>query len=304
MLEKLFFKQDMWSISINKYIDGDQFDANQMKPTITAQDVKDCNAIFVADPFLIQHEGGWYVFYEVLPGESRKGVIAYSYSEDGVTWKYGQVVLQTDYHLSYPYIFKVKDKIYMVPEGGADGNIKLYEATHFPTEWTFVKELKKGQFYDASLFYYEDKWWMMAMGVSPQPNSMYLFYAEDLLGEWQGHHLNPIITNNPMISRPGGRVYQENGRLIRFAQDGSKNYGRRLIAFEITQLTTTSYSEVQLRDVFGASETPHTWNQDGMHHLDIQRDDQGYLVAVDGYYYKSINKIYNKVYRFIKGYSK
>ena len=43
--------------------------------------------------------------------ESRKGVIAYSYSEDGVTWKYGQVVLQTDYHLSYPYIFKVKDKI-------------------------------------------------------------------------------------------------------------------------------------------------------------------------------------------------
>ena len=46
MLEKLFFKQDMWSISINKYIDGDQFDVNQMKPTITAQDVKDCNAMW------------------------------------------------------------------------------------------------------------------------------------------------------------------------------------------------------------------------------------------------------------------
>lgn len=304
MLEKLFFKQDIWSISINRYVEGDELDVSNIRPTITARDVTDCKAVFVADPFLIKNEGLWYVFYEVLPEDSRKGVIAYSYSEDGVNWKYGQVVLKTDYHLSYPYVFNVNGKIYMVPEGGADGNIKLYEATHFPNQWTLVKELKTGQFYDASLFHYNDKWWMMAMGVSPHPNSMHLFYAEDLLGEWREHALNPIIKNNPVIARPGGRVYQKDGRLIRFTQDGSKNYGRRLAACEITQLTTTSYSEVNLKEVFAASEIPHTWNQDGMHHIDIQRDNQGYLVAVDGYYYKSINKIYNKIYRFIKRYSK
>ena len=51
MLRKLFFKQDIWGISINQYEQGDLLDSTVMKPTITAGDVKDCKAIFVADPF-------------------------------------------------------------------------------------------------------------------------------------------------------------------------------------------------------------------------------------------------------------
>ena len=39
-----------------------------------------------------------------------------------------------------------------------------------------------------------------------------------------------------------------------------------------------------------------------MHHIDIQKDDNNYLVAVDGYYYKQVNKITNKIYRMLKRY--
>ena len=56
MFKKLFFKQDIWAISINRYQEGEALDTTVMKPTITAADVTDCKAIFVADPFLIKHE--------------------------------------------------------------------------------------------------------------------------------------------------------------------------------------------------------------------------------------------------------
>ena len=47
------------------------------------------------------------------------------------------------------------------------------------------------------------------MGVSSEPNSMYIYYTDDLDKEWKSHVLNPIIKNNPTISRPGGRVYRD-----------------------------------------------------------------------------------------------
>ena len=84
MFKKLFFKQDIWAISINQYQEGEALDTTVMKPTITAADVTDCKAIFVADPFLIKHEGVWYVFYEVLPEHNREGVNSYSYSYDAL----------------------------------------------------------------------------------------------------------------------------------------------------------------------------------------------------------------------------
>ena len=303
MLRKLFFKQDIWGISINQYKQGDLLDSTVMKPTITAGDVKDCKAIFVADPFLIKYQDIWYVFYEVLPEYDRKGVIAYSYSYDGINWNYGKVVLKTGYHLSYPYVFKVGNKIYMIPEGGAGGDIKLYEAQSFPDEWKPVKKIKPGAFYDSSIFSRVGKWWMMTMGVHPEPNSLYIYYADDLEGEWKSHSLNPIIKNNPYISRPGGRVYQQGNRLIRFTQDCSENYGKLLKAIEITKLTVDSYEEYELDVVISNSDKKGSWNKDGMHHIDIQKDDNNYLVAVDGYYYKQVNKITNKIYRMLKRYT-
>lgn len=302
MFKKLFFKQDIWAISINRYQEGEALDTTVMKPTITAADVTDCKAIFVADPFLIKHEGVWYVFYEVLPEHNREGVISYSYSYDGLNWEYGKIVLQANYHLSYPYVFKANDKIYMVPEGGAGGSIKLYEAKSFPSQWELVKQLKTGGFYDSSLFYHNEKWWMITMGVSSEPNSMYIYYTDDLDKEWKSHVLNPIIKNNPTISRPGGRVYRDESRLIRFTQDCSANYGRRLTAFQITTLTPTQYEEKELGEVISNSNIKGTWNQDGMHHIDIQMEKGSYLVAVDGYYYKSVNKLSNKIYRLLKKY--
>jgi len=73
------------------------------------------------------------------------------------------------------------------------------------------------------------------------------------------------------------------GRLLRYVQDCYPIYGRQVRAFDIHDLTPTSYSE---------SENPHSpicvptgsgWNASGMHHVDPHRIETGkWLACVDG----------------------
>ena len=75
----------------------------------------------------------------------------------------------------------------------------------------------------------------------------------------------------------------ENGRLIRFAQDGWPTYGHSLRAFEIVHLTEHRYEEREMdgSPVLRASRSG--WNAIGMHHLDaLRRPDGAWLAVVDG----------------------
>ncbi len=104
-------------------------------PVLTAQEVTDISARFVADPFMIQNEAGYYLFFEVLNDKRNTGEIAYAFSQNGLQWEYRKVILRERFHLSYPYIFMVDGEYYMIPECMGSGGIQLYRATHFPDEW-------------------------------------------------------------------------------------------------------------------------------------------------------------------------
>src|SRR5262249_31617477 len=62
-------------------------------PVLTHRDVTDIPATFVADPFMVQDNGQWYLFFEVMNARSGQGEIALATSPDGVRWKYQQIVL-------------------------------------------------------------------------------------------------------------------------------------------------------------------------------------------------------------------
>jgi hypothetical protein len=47
-------------------------------------------------------------------------------------------------HLSYPYSFTWKGHVYMVPESGQAGAVRLYRAERFPRSWVFVGTLVQG----------------------------------------------------------------------------------------------------------------------------------------------------------------
>jgi hypothetical protein len=109
---------DEWSIAIYT---GDsplhlKPPTNCATPVITRRDVTDIPAAFVADPFMIRAGGVWYMFFETMNRETKKGEIGLAVSEDAMSWRYQSIVLAERYHLSYPYVFEWRNQYYMVPE--------------------------------------------------------------------------------------------------------------------------------------------------------------------------------------------
>lgn len=279
-------KQDEWSIGI--YIGESPFNfvssENVSNPVLSANDVTDVPADFVADPFMIKENSTYYMFFEVMNTWTHQGDIGLAISNDGLKWVYKQIVLDEPFHLSYPYIFKWKNEYYMIPESYQANSIRLYKAIDFPTQWSFVGTLLYGNYVDPSIFRYDGRWWIFAE-TNPKGNDILrLYYADDLMGPWIEHPESPIIARDANIARPGGRVLVFDSRIIRYTQDDDPTYGNSVRAFEITELTTTSYEEKEVSEnpIFKASGAG--WNAEGMHHIDpLQIDKNKWIACVDGY---------------------
>ena len=260
-------------------------------PVVTRLDVTDMLASFVADPFMLRVDGTWHMFFEAarvtgLRAGERKGEIALATSRDGVRWAYQRSVLSEPFHLSYPYVFEWHSDIYMIPESYQAGAIRLYRAAPFPFRWLFVATLLTGPvFLDSSVFRHDGRWWMLTETSPGRRNdTLRLFHAAELHGPWAEHPRSPIVDGNPRISRPAGRVLSLPGRLLRFAQDCSSDYGTCVRAFEITRLTPRDYEEVACGRGPLLAGSGHGWNQSGMHHLDAhEREDGTWMACADGW---------------------
>ena len=256
---------------------------NIKNPILTAKDVTDDPAKFVADPFMVYENGTWYMFFEVLNSLNNRGEIGLATSNDGFKWSYQQIVMSENFHLSYPYVFKFENEYYMIPESYEADSIRLYKAVDFPTQWTLVKTLLDGSDYvDSSIFNFDDKWWIFT--TSFQGNTLHLYYADELMGDWIQHPQSPLIEGNLHISRSGGRVTICDGKIFRYTQDVEGFYGNQVRAYEIINLTTTNYEEKAILNNPIIKASGYGWNKIGMHTIDPhQLDDGKWIACVDGY---------------------
>ncbi|HSK45594.1 MAG TPA: hypothetical protein VLA83_17090, partial [Candidatus Binatia bacterium] len=99
---------------------------------------------------------------------------------------------------------------------------------------------------------------------------------------WTEHPSSPIIAGNKSVARPGGRVLDYDGRLLRFTQDCYPTYGKQVRAFEITELTATTYKEHEVQESPILVPDGSSWNASGMHHIDAHRVGEKWLACVDG----------------------
>lgn len=286
----LHFIELEWAIGIYRGASLYQFIQTQEinNPVLSAKDITDIKAEFIADPFMIREKDQWYMFFEALNKADGLGDIGLAMSGDGMKWTYQQIVLSEPFHLSYPYIFKHNNEYYMIPESGQILETRLYKAVHFPLEWTFAGTLLKGAFFDSSIFLYESKWWMFSSSAKKKTmpcDTLHLFYADHLLGPWRKHPKSPIVIDNPHAARSAGRVLVEDGKIIRYAQDDYPKYGKQVIAFEVSELSTVNYCErkVEMNPVL--KQSGRGWNKDGMHHIDPHHTDgHDWIACVDGHF--------------------
>lgn len=254
-------------------------------PVLTARDVTDVAADFVADPFMLRREGSWSMFFEVLNRDRRTGEIGLATSPDALSWTYRGIVLSEPFHVSYPHVFADGDTVYMIPETSGDETLRLYRARRFPDDWELVAVLARGVFVDPSVFRWKDRWWLLAETnpIKRRWDTLRLYQAEDPRGPWREHPSSPVVNAVPNAARPAGRVVVSDGRPIRFAQVCQPHYGTAVRAFEIHRLDERAYRERELQTDPVLGPAPTGWNRTGMHHIDLHRmEDGGWVACVDG----------------------
>ncbi|NHZ86304.1 MAG: hypothetical protein GWP19_10540, partial [Planctomycetia bacterium] len=275
---------NLWSIGI--YEGQTPFDLSSAKevnnPIITIHDVTDINASYVADPFMVFDNNMYYVFFEVFNWDTYQGDISYAQSSDGIDWEYQKVILDEDFHLSYPYIFKWQNEYYLIPESHEDLAVRLYKATSFPEHWEYIGNLISGYHYiDPSIIYFKNIWWLFVSSV-PDDGIVNLYYSDNLFSGWKAHPMNPIIKLDKHRARPGGRLLIYDNDLYRMAQDGYIEYGQQVFAFKVTELSENSYKEQIVSKSPIISKSGNGWNAAGMHNLDIQYIDNRWYGVTDG----------------------
>src|SRR5271169_5965132 len=94
------YRTTEWSIGISR--GSSPFDLSDPPdipdPVMTAAQVTDVKAEFVADPFMIKEGTTWYMFFEVLNMLNGLGEIGMAISDDGCKWTYQSIVLREPFH--------------------------------------------------------------------------------------------------------------------------------------------------------------------------------------------------------------
>jgi len=201
-----------------------------------------------ADPCVVTHLGVDYIFIEdLLKGTARGTIAVIPIQADGTNGPVQQV-LARDHHLSYPFVFEWEGNMYMLPETSQANSVQLYRATNFPLEWRMDRELLKGRpMVDSTLQLHQGTWFLFLNAIETRRrgslnDELFLFVAETPLGPWKPHPKNPICSD-VRRSRPAGRLFARNGRLIRPSQDCSERYGSRINLCEVKALSESHYEE-------------------------------------------------------------
>jgi hypothetical protein len=252
---------------------------NKSNPVVTAAMVTDVQAGFVADPFMINHQGRWYMFFEIMKEPQHKGVIGVASSTDLQTWKYDKVILEEPFHLSYPMVFQYNGEMFMIPESHSNYEVSIYKADNFPYGWKKHRTLIEGNYSDPTVFYHDNHWFLFAVD---RDDILHLFWADDLMGPWYVHPKSPIVKFDYEKARSCGRVITAGDTIIRFTQNCKPGYGMDIRAFIITEITPENYQEKPYinNPLLKGTGVITDWNGIRMHQIDLHKTGKDQWVAV------------------------
>ena len=222
-------------------------------------------------------EGYLYVFYEIFCFADQVGKISAYRTKDLETYEDLGIILSEPHHLSFPFLFRGSDEVFLIPESVQAHEVTLYRFDAFPYRPQKLRTLVHGDFVDSFLLFKEGTYFLFA--TSPQ-GQMNVFCSDDLLeGDFLPHPCNPICVD-PRYSRSGGGPLMIEGNWFRVAQDCSESFGRNLSLIKITQLSKTAYEEqVETEQLVTLNKG---WNGKGSHHLSMEFYNNQWVSMIDG----------------------
>ena len=223
------------------------------------------------DPFALEKNGRYYVFFEDRLRASGKGRIAMLELERGGRWSAPVSVLEREYSISHPFLLEQDGNLYLVPESEQNRTVEVYRCVDFPQRWQLERTLLDGvRLVDATFYRGPDRWWMFANGAAGDSrvfdDELSLFHAPRFLGDWAPHRRNPV-KSDARSSRPAGALYWRNGALYRPAQVCAPRHGAGLALNRVLRLTPEWYAERQVERLLPGSDSwllgLHTVNRAG-----------------------------------------
>ena len=203
---------------------------------------------FYADPFIISHENRDICFVEDYCYKKSIGRIsAIEITNSGYT-DLG-IVLEENFHLSFPFIFKVNDEIYMCPETYQANEIRLYKCDEFPLKWSFYKVLINNiSSMDTIIFKDNNKWWLMTnIDSSPlkhEGSELHIFHSDSFdSNNWIPHRNNPVIFSSDR-GRNAGLLIKDNNKYRVYQKTGFGIYGQSMGIAKIKELSEEKYIEL------------------------------------------------------------
>lgn len=231
-----------WSLLVDTSGDSRSFRTDDFRPLVPPDDR------FWADPFVVDHRDRFFIFAEEFLYKRNKGHISVLELDRGGNLLNSSCILEKPYHMSYPFVFRVDESWYMIPETSENRTIELYQCLEFPYKWKFMMNLAKNtDAVDTTLFRHDDIWWMFT-AVSAHPGfpdyrELFVYYSDNLFtANWQSHPENPVVSDI-RSARPAGAIFCREGKIFRPSQDCSGRYGRAVNIHEIDELTKSGYSE-------------------------------------------------------------
>ncbi len=226
-----------------------------------------------ADPMIVDSQQGLFLFFEEV--YNQKGHISVVRLNRDTLDMEGlpSSILKFDTHLSYPFVFEVDGRWYMIPENSANEEVSIYRSVDFPIRWEHYKTVFHGEkWVDTTPFFYRGKWWIFSV-KKPAPyassyQDLHLFFCDDILNDkWIPHPQNPVVSD-VRSARPAGALFLYNNKLYRPAQNCINKYGGGLQFCEIITMSEDKYEE----KVMGEFTFPWTSNLSSFHTISIYEE--------------------------------
>lgn len=236
---------------------------------------------FRADPFgYMAADGQLNVLYEKYDHSTGTGSIARLRPKRDNVLKRSRTMLETEGHLSYPYVVERDGQVYVIPESAASGRVDLHRVNSENDGLDPVATLLDEPLFDPTLFQHDGRWWLFGTKAPLTNVNLHAYCADRFEGPYRPHLLNPI-KQDIRSARPGGTPFVHDGQLWRPAQDSSLTYGGRIALNRVLELTPTSFREETVKYI-GPLEGS-MWNK-GLHTVAAV----GNVTLVDGKRFVSV----------------
>ena len=92
-----------------------------------------------ADPILLEYQGNDYLLMESFDMRTQLGSIACARFDETGKLSAPKVILQEEYHMSFPMVFFWNGELYMIPETCGNHSLNLYRCQGDIEKWALVK---------------------------------------------------------------------------------------------------------------------------------------------------------------------